>query len=81
MIPVEKQFYTHNDGPVLNSGLSFIEALEKDLISKESFEFHLNNGDFIKWIDEVLEQPDLAHSMKRLRSKSGYTKKLKAHYK
>ena len=81
MIPVEKQFYTKNEGPVLDSGLSFIEALEQDLISKEAFEFHLKNGDFVKWIDEVLEQPDLAHSMKRLRSQSGFAKKLRAHYK
>ena len=80
MIPVEKQFYTQ-DGPVLNSGLSFVEALEQDLISKESFEFHLKNGDFVKWIDEVLENPTLAKAMKRLRSQSGYAKKLKEHYK
>ena len=80
MIPTEKQFYTQN-GPVLNSGLSFIEALEQDLISKEAFEFHLKNGDFVKWIDEVLENQTLAKSMKRLRSQSGYVKKLKEHYK
>lgn len=81
MIPVEKQFYTQNEGPVLDSGLSFIEALEQDLISKEAFEYHLKNGDFVKWIDEVLEQPDLAHSMKRLRSKTSYAKKLKTLFK
>jgi hypothetical protein len=80
MLPVEKQFYTQN-GPVINSGLSFVDALEQDLISKESFEFHHKNGDFVKWIDEVLGQPALAKSVKRLRSQSGYAKKLREHYK
>ena len=79
-LPTEKQFYVQN-GPVLESGTSFKIALEKKEISKESFEFHLKNGDFTKWVIEVLQEPELAKKISKLKSQSGILKKLREHIK
>ncbi len=79
-LPVEKQFYVQN-GLVLNSGTAFKKALENKEISKEAFEFHLKNGDFTKWVDEVLEEPVLAKKISKLKSQSGILKKLKEYIK
>ena len=53
-LPVEKQFYVQG-GPVLESAEALVKALEEKVIPKDSFDFHLKNGDFSKWIDEVLD--------------------------
>jgi hypothetical protein len=79
-LPAEKQFYVQ-DGPVLESGTAFKKALEKKEISKESFEFHLKNGDFTKWVNEVLLEPELAKKISKLKSQSGILKKIKEHIK
>lgn len=75
-LPVEKQFYVQG-GLVIDSAKGFIKALEEKIITKESFDFHVKNGDFVKWVDEVLEQPDLAKKISKLKSQSGILKKLK----
>ncbi len=75
-LPVEKQFYVQG-GPVLESAEAFVKALEEKVISKDSFDFHLKNGDFSKWIDEVLEEPGLAKKISKLKSQNGILKKLK----
>tara|TARA_B100000809_G_scaffold224057_1_gene233967 strand:- start:1062 stop:1307 length:246 start_codon:yes stop_codon:yes gene_type:complete len=79
-LPTEKQFYVKN-GPVLVSGTAFRKALEKKEISKESFEFHIKNGDFTKWVEEVLLEPLLAKKISKLKSQSGILKKIKEHIK
>lgn len=79
-LPSEKQFYVQN-GPVLESGTAFVKALESKEISKESFDFHLKNGDFTKWVDEVLEEPSLAKKISKLKSQNGILKKIKEHIK
>ena len=75
-LPVEKQFYVQG-GPVLESAEALVKALEEKVIPKDSFDFHLKNGDFSKWIDEVLEEPGLAKKVSKLKSQSGILKKLK----
>ena len=78
-LPSDKKFYVQN-GPVLDSAQSFIKALEEKVIGKDSFEFHVKNGDFTKWIDHVLENPGLAKKIAKLKSQSGILKKLKEEY-
>jgi hypothetical protein len=79
-LPAEKQFYVQN-GPVLESGTAFKKALEEKEISKESFEYHIKNGDFTKWVEEVLLEPALAKKISKLKSQSGLLKKIKEHIK
>ena len=70
-LPTEKHFYVHN---------AFISALEDKSILKDSFEFHLKNGDFSNWVDHVLENPHLAKKIAKLKSQSGILKKMKEVY-
>jgi hypothetical protein len=79
LLPSEKQFYVIN-GPVLSSPESFIDALETKKITKASFDYHIKNGDFSKWVDEVLENPSLAQKISKLKSQKGILKKLKETY-
>jgi hypothetical protein len=78
-ISVEKKFYVHN-GPALDSGQSLMEGLENNTISKESFEFHLERKDFVKWIEEVLENPSLAKSLAKIKTRKTYINKLRQTY-
>ena len=79
-LPAEKQFYVQN-GPVLESGIALKKALEQKEISKEAFDFHIKNGDFTKWVDQVLLEPVLAKKIGKLKSQSGILKKIKEHIK
>ena len=75
-IPQEKMFYVQN-GPVIDSGKSLIKALENQSISDDSFSFHNERGDFANWIGDVLNSPDLAKSLKRVKNRKTFVKKLK----
>jgi len=73
----DKAFYVKN-GPVIKSVKELAEALDSDSISDEAFQFHLNNNnnDFINWIDGVYKASDLVKSLKRVKTKKGFAKKL-----
>ena len=72
----EKMFYVQN-GPVIDSGKSLIESLENHAISDDSFNFHVERGDFSNWIGDVLKSPDLAKALKRVKNRKTFVKKLK----
>lgn len=76
MLPADKQFYVQN-GPVLKSGEELITALENGSISEWSFEYHHERLDFSSWIAEVLENKKLATSLKKIKTKKSFIKKLK----
>ncbi len=75
-LPAEKQFYVNN-GPVLESADALLDALENNLISDESFQFHLERKDFAKWIDGSIGDAQLAKSLNKIKTKKSYIKKLK----
>ena len=69
MVPREKAFYFFTSignytGVSASSLREFIEKMNE--VNVKSLEFHLNRGDFEKWINEVLEDADLAGEIKRL---------------
>jgi len=68
-VPREKAFYFFTS--VGNyTGMSAVSLKEfKDRISDvdiKSLEFHLQRGDFQKWVEEILQDNDLAWEIKRL---------------
>jgi alpha-amylase len=68
-VPREKTFYffTSIGNYTGESASSLKEFMEKiNEVNAKSLEFHLNRGDFEKWISEVLEDGELAGEFKRL---------------
>lgn len=68
-IPREKAFYffTSIGNYTGLSASSLKEFLEKiNQVNIKSLEFHLNRGDFEKWLNEVLEDKKLAELLGRL---------------
>ena len=49
-----------------------------DSISEEDFQFHLKNGnnDFAEWIKHIFDNDKLASSLKKIKTKKGFIKKL-----
>jgi hypothetical protein len=76
-LPENKAFYVQN-GPVVTSLKGLADALEKDEISDDAFQFHLtnNNNDFLNWIDGVYGEQELIKALKRVKTKKGFVKKL-----
>jgi len=72
----EKKFYVQN-GIVLNSLKELADNLESNAISKEQFDFHAQRGDFSNWITEVIEEPKLAKSLKKIKTAKSYVKKIR----
>jgi len=68
-VPREKAFYffTSIGNYTGISAASLKEFMEKiNEVDIKSLEFHINRGDFEKWISEVLEDNELAWEVKRL---------------
>ena len=68
-VPREKAFYFfisigNYTGENASSLKEFIEKINK--VNVKSLEFHLYRGDFEKWINEVLEDADLAKEIAKL---------------
>jgi len=66
----EKAFYffTSIGNYTGESATSLKEFMDKiDKVNVKSLEFHFYRGDFEKWIDEVLEDNDLAEYVRKLR--------------
>lgn len=68
-VPREKAFYFFTSignytGVSASSLREFMERLNE--VDLKSLEFHLYRGDFEKWIDEVLQDPELAGEIRRL---------------
>ena len=76
----EQMFYVQN-GPVIDSGKTLIKSLEDQSINDDSFNFHVERGDFGNWIGDVLQKPDLAKSLKRVKNRKTFVKKLKENLK
>ena len=73
----DQAFYVY-DGPKINSVSELMESIESDAISDSSFSYHINNdNDFIKWIMDVYQHEQLGKSLKRVKTKKTFLKKLK----
>ena len=69
IIPREKAFYffTSIGNYTGVSALSLKEFMDKvNEVDVKSLEFHLNRGDFEKWVNDVLQDAELAGDMRRL---------------
>jgi hypothetical protein len=70
-VPREKAFYffTSIGNYTGESAASLKEFMERiNQVNIKSLEFHLYRGDFEKWIDETLEDRELANEIRNLRS-------------
>lgn len=68
-VPREKAFYffTSIGNYTGTSAASLKEFTEKiSEVNAKSLEFHLFRGDFEKWIDEVMQDEELAEDIRRL---------------
>jgi hypothetical protein len=68
-LPREKAFYffTSIGNYTGISASSLKEFMEKiNDVNAKSLEFHLNRGDFEKWVNEVLQDSELAGELRRL---------------
>lgn len=68
-VPREKAFYffTSIGNYTGLSAFSLKEFMEKiNEVNVKSLEFHLHRGDFEKWINEVLEDQELASEIRKL---------------
>jgi hypothetical protein len=68
-VPREKAFYFFTSignytGTSASSLKEFVERINE--VNVKSLEFHLYRGDFEKWIDEVLQDQELAGGIRRL---------------
>jgi len=73
LVPREKAFYffTSIGNYTGKSASSLKEFMEKiNEVDIKSLEFHLYRGDFDKWIDEVLQDKELAEEVRRLQKSS-----------
>lgn len=72
-VPREKAFYffTSIGNYTGMSAFSLKEFVEKiNEVDTKSLEFHLYRGDFDKWVDEVLQDKELAEEIRRLQKSS-----------
>jgi alpha-amylase len=72
-VPREKAFYffTSIGNYTGESAASLKEFMEKiNSVNLKSLEFHLQRGDFEKWINEVLEDKKLAEEIAKLKKAS-----------
>jgi alpha-amylase len=68
-VPRDKAFYFflsigNYTGQSATSLKEFMEKLNE--VNAKSLDFHVNRGDFEKWVSDVLEDQDLAQEIKRL---------------
>lgn len=71
MVPREKAFYffTSIGNYTGESASSLKEFMEKvNEVNVKSLEFHLYRGDFEKWVNDVLQDGELAGDMRRLQN-------------
>jgi len=75
----DDQAFWINHGPKINSVKELADALDNGSISDDSFNYHINNNnnDFINWIQGVYQNDKLAKSLKRVKTKQTFIKKLK----
>lgn len=72
-LPREKAFYFFTSignytGESASSLKEFVDRINE--VAIKSLEFHLNRGDFERWIDRVLEDRPLAMEIRDLRGKN-----------
>ena len=70
-----------NDGRVLKNLNELCDALMN--MSDETFAYHVNDekNDFAKWVDEVLNDPELAKKLKKCKNPSSMLKTVGMHLK
>lgn len=75
----EKYFYS-NDGRVFSSIDDLFRGLNE--MNEATFFYHLNKekNDFYNWILYVFKESDLANSIAKVKTKTGFLKKLKDYY-
>ncbi len=73
----DQAFYV-KDGPKVSSVKELAEALENNSISDDSFSYHINNNnnDFLNWILDVYQNEKLVKSLRRVKAKPSFVKKL-----
>ncbi|MFN6944310.1 MAG: hypothetical protein ACK4ND_05145 [Cytophagaceae bacterium] len=73
----EKYFYVQ-DGKVLTNLDDLINYMPE--ISDETFAHHVNKdkNDFYNWICEVIKDEEMANSIKKVKTKSGFIKKVRS---
>ena len=71
----EKFFYSI-DGKVFTSIEDLLNGLKN--MTEDTFRYHLNNekNDFYNWFMGVFQASDLASSIKKVKTKTGFLKKL-----
>lgn len=74
----EKFFYS-NDGKIFASIEDLFIGL-KDM-TEDTFSYHLNTekNDFYNWFTHVFHASDIADAVKKVKTKSGFLKKLRAY--
>ncbi|WMJ73004.1 hypothetical protein RCC89_07495 [Cytophagaceae bacterium ABcell3] len=73
----EKYFYVQ-DGKVLTGLDDLVNCMPE--ISEEAFAHHVNKekNDFYNWVSEVIGDQEFANSIKKVKTKNGFLKKIKA---
>lgn len=80
LLAPEKYFYAH-DGKVFTSLEDLFTGIAD--MSEETFTYHLNKekNDFYNWIYFVFGKESLAKSIQKVKTKSGFAKRLKDYVK
>lgn len=75
-VPQEKAFWVNN-GTIIKNIKELPKAIEE--MSDEVFNYHVNKekNDFIKWIDEVIQDEELARSLKKVKDKKRIVRRIK----
>lgn len=75
--PADKCFWVR-DGRILANLKDLETALQE--MTEETFRYHVNKekNDFSKWVEEVLQDRTLARELKRVRTRRGALKKVRA---
>jgi hypothetical protein len=75
-VPPEKSFWV-NDGMLVRSIQDLPKVLEE--MDDEIFKYHVNEekNDFVKWIDEVIRDKELANSLRNVRKKDSMIRRIR----
>ena len=72
-----EQYFYANDGQVFTSLEDLFTGITE--MSEETFLYHVNKekNDFYNWVNYVFNETELAKSLQKVKTKSGFVKKVK----